>query len=85
MAVVNIPKLDRAGEGDHWNTPGPWWTLLTGAPKGNSATVRCPDCGTRQTLTRHDIAADGTVKPSLLCATKSCNWHVMAKLESWTP
>ena len=72
------------------NTPGTWRPLKT--PQGPSACVCCAKCGCSATLTKHQIAADGTVTPSLGCPwprkgegadAPSCDWHVFVKLEGW--
>ncbi len=60
--------------------------------------VICAECGKRSILrdgpnsaarsdgTRgHDIAADGTVKPSIVCPYKPCTWHVHGVLMDWKP
>jgi hypothetical protein len=31
----------------------------------------------------HEIAADGTVTPSLGCPTEGCDWHEMVRLKDW--
>jgi len=33
----------------------------------------------------HDIAADGTVSPSLACTWKGCHWHEFIRLTDWKP
>ncbi len=81
---VTIPKLNRATDGNPFTAPGPWWTVLQDGPR-RSATVRCPKCETRQTLTEHEIGDDGRVTPSLQCASEGCDYHVMATLEGWEP
>lgn len=58
--------------------PGPWWALT-----GETVTVCCPAGHTG--LLDHDVAADGTVTPSLVCPGDGCTWHVNARLEGWKP
>lgn len=53
-----------------------WWHF------GSKVIVRCPDCDGTASL-EHDVAADGTIDPSLDCP--SCEFHDHAWLESWSP
>jgi len=81
---TSIPR-DPSREFGH-NTPGTWRPLKT--IEGPSAVVCCAKCGCSSTLTRHTIAADGTVTPSLGCPWEkhgmpACGWHVFVKLEGW--
>jgi hypothetical protein len=47
--------------------------------------LTCPLCGL-QSLLDHEIAADGTVTPSVVCpGGTSCTWHEVIKLEGWKP
>jgi hypothetical protein len=48
-----------------------------------TALVTCPGCGTALSLSRHTIADDGCVTPSLACP--SCGWHDFVVLEGWIP
>lgn len=45
--------------------------------------VTCPDCCQNYALD-HDVAADGSVTPSLDCPTTTCAWHVYAVLEGFS-
>ena len=47
-----------------------------------TARVACPLCGLTAILD-HEIAADGTVTPSLLCSQAGCGFHEMVVLEAW--
>jgi len=64
---------------------GSWWVA------GNDhVSVKCPLCGGCASLKRpngegHDIGADGTVSPSIVCPYTPCAWHVWGKLEDWAP
>jgi hypothetical protein len=60
--------------------PGTWWPWLAG--ESQRVTVWCGACGRSATID-HDIAADGTVTPSLMCPYDGCGWHVFARLEGW--
>lgn len=84
---ITIRKLNRRPGAellDPFQTPGPWWTVLQDGPR-RSATVRCPKCGCRQTLTDHEVHDDGAVVPSLQCSGQNCDWHVFAVLAGWEP
>lgn len=83
------PSADGAGV-------GPWWwpigryaesiaahpddLTVDGEPRAK-AIVACP-ARHRATL-RHEVAADGTVRPSLVCPREGCDWHVFGRLEGW--
>lgn len=62
--------------------PNTWKGLQT--PDGKSASVTCSN-GHTATLTDHEIAADGTVTPSLVCPYDGCDFHEMVVLEGWEP
>jgi hypothetical protein len=49
---------------------------------GVSARLTCPRCGLDAELD-HQIAADGTVTPSVECPTEGCGWHEHVKLKDW--
>lgn len=59
--------------------PKPAW----GRFAGGEAWVRC-QCGQVLYLD-HDVAADGTVSPSLWHDEPGCGYHVMATLQGWQP
>ena len=63
--------------------PGPKWRG-TWMGRRRSANVKCAN-GHIAGLTHHAIADDGTVTPSLVCASPKCDWHVHAKLIGWSP
>lgn len=48
------------------------------------AVVTCPGCQEERALD-HDVAADGTVTPSLDCPTKGCSFHDHVQLANWPP
>ena len=79
---VLIPKLKRPPQGLYH--PGPWWLGFNPTEENlNPAPMlRCP-YGHRAILSRHDIAADGAVKPSIVCPEEACTWHVWGLLEGW--
>lgn len=93
-AVVSIPELDPAirwGEvyDDTPDCPGPWWSFAwkDGMRTAKVPVVRCPR-GHICALSKHTIDADGTVHASIACNPglgRSCDWHVMGKLEGWRP
>jgi len=47
---------------------------------GSEVVVTCPGCNLKAYLD-HDVAADGTVTPSLDCP--ECSFHEHVKLEGW--
>lgn len=81
MSTVDIPR----GPGQRFEPhqpPGPWWwparldgelTAVVACPAGHTAHID------------HDVAADGTVTPSLVCPEEDCGWHVFGRLIGWTP
>jgi hypothetical protein len=53
-----------------------------------SALIGCPSCGCFGSLGNHQIAADGTVSPSLVCPWEpenGCKFHDNGKLVGWDP
>ena len=50
-----------------------------------TALVACPKCGNIASLSDHEIDADGTVRPSLVCPFDPCKFHDHVKLEGWKP
>lgn len=62
--------------------PGTWKGL--GTPNGRSASFTCPN-GHVGTLSDHDIAADGSVTPSVVCSYDGCDFHEYIQLEGWQP
>jgi len=68
-----------------WTPDKPSWRGLRLADGTRSASVACAQCGLSSTLTGHEIAADGTVTPSLQCPHKGCSWHVHVQLAGWEP
>jgi ribosomal protein S27AE len=69
-------------------TPGTWRRWLFGPTRIKGAAVVCPQCGAGMSIgggTRfgscHTIAADGTVRPSVVCPR--CPWHTFIRLLDW--
>lgn len=60
--------------------PGTWWHVHSSA--GWSAMIVCPKCGGEAPLD-HDIAADGTITPSLVCPYDPCDFHEWGRLDGW--
>lgn len=51
-----------------------------------AANFICPGCGTSGGLghgTNHEVAADGTVSPSVVCDTGNCDFHEFIRLLGW--
>ena len=61
--------------------PGTWKGLKT--KDGRKASFTCPN-GHTGVLTDHEILADGSVHPSVVCPTDGCNFHEFIKLEGWS-
>jgi len=71
---------------------GSWWKLDETDRNPEVVSIKCPLCGHCATLRRgegsvyqgHEIAADGTVSPSIVCPhTPNCSWHVWGRLDGW--
>lgn len=76
---VTVIRLERSSE----RPPprGTWLAILIDGVR--SARVTCLDCGKSYALD-HEIAADGTVTPSVACPTDGCKWHVHIVLDGWS-
>jgi hypothetical protein len=61
-------------------SPGSWYRWKT--PKGYT-TMFCDPYGHAGSLEDHNIADDGTVSPSVVCAHDNCLFHEWIKLEDW--
>lgn len=48
-----------------------------------TARAWCPRCGISAVLDDHEIAADGSVTPSLVCPGFACDFHAFAELVGW--
>ena len=71
----------RAAPDDIWlDCPGTW--QRAGGDGVRTAIVSCPKCGGSVSLSRHEIAQDGSVSPSLVCPY-DCDFHEFVKLEGW--
>jgi len=46
------------------------------------ASMTCPN-GHGLTLGGHQIAADGTVHPSVVCPVQGCSFHEFVRLDKW--
>ena len=81
-------SIQRAADGDTWlQVKGHWRPALIQETGQRTATVSCPTCGNVSSLSGHEIAADGTVTPSLGCPWKigdlPCTFHDWIKLDGW--
>jgi hypothetical protein len=63
--------------------PGEWF--FSGEPEFIVIVQCCPSCKFYMTNVRHEIAADGTVSPSMVCPHEPCTWHVSCRLDGWDP
>jgi len=75
--VIAIPRGDENGAGARWK-------LVYELGGRRNAKVWCPR-GHYGYLDDHEIAADGTVTPSLVCPDDHCDWHVNGRLVGWEP
>ena len=82
VSVIPIPKGDAKGSGPAWWETNGW--VIVRCPNGHTCAIMHP---LRRKL-NHDILADGTVSPSLVCpgtGKNDCTWHVFVRLEGWLP
>ena len=76
--MLDIPRRTDV----HGQRP-PWWRSLNREDGlGATAGMVCPH-GHYGTLHDHEIAADGTVTPSVQCAVANCDFHEMIRLVDW--
>lgn len=73
---VSIPR-------DDTGTAAPSWEALDATsaivicPNGHNCAIGVPG------ITRHTIASDGTVNPSVVCPEDGCGFHEFVRLEGW--
>lgn len=60
--------------------PGSWWAV-----RGGRALWSCPKCGSVAALVPHQIHADGTVLPSVVCGMRACDFHDYVTLDECQP
>jgi hypothetical protein len=65
-----------------WDKKGTWKGLRSESGK-RTANLCCPKCGQNATLHDHEIASDGTVRPSVVCPYPGCTFHERIKLIGW--
>ena len=71
---MNVPKTTNL------DGPGPCWDHHEmGIP-----VFRCPTGHIGSLREHHQIAADGTVSPSVVCPHEGCTFHEFVKLENWS-
>ena len=86
-----VPRLTPEEERQFWANEVPphtfrnrWCPISSARGAVTSAFFFCPDCGDLGTLAGHNIAADGTVTPSVLLS--NCGFHESGiKLLGWKP
>jgi len=76
-----MPKRMRIPRGDPEEAVGVWKGAR--ADLRRTATLSCPECGKRISLSQHDIHPNGLVSPSLRCPLKPCTFHQFISLENW--
>lgn len=59
-----------------------WIHAADGNGNGHKVIIKCPTCDLRLGLT-HEISADGTVSPSVVCTHDGCDFHEFVKLANY--
>lgn len=78
-----MTRIQPGDRNDFWlSKPGKYRSATADGGK-RTAILSCPDCGQSVSLRNHDIAADGSVTPSLVCPRSGCTFHDYVKLEGW--
>lgn len=67
-----------------FQAPALTWKPLRKADGSRSALIVCRR-GHAGTITNHEIGIDGTVYPSVVCATEGCDFHEFIRLVGWVP
>jgi len=74
--MIPIPKSS-----EQRPAKGEWSPRVVGGKR--TAQLACPKCGDSGSLCTHEIAADGSVTPSVMC--NACDYHESGlRLEGWT-
>ena len=73
--MITVPQNNK-------NLPGTWKELLVGKKERRSAIFTCPN-GHIGSLSDHEILANGSVHPSVLCPASGCSFHEFITLEGW--
>jgi hypothetical protein len=89
-AYVVLPRAALGPYGTFEAQSQPAWDLshdpelvaAHGQGRDSVLVLRC-DCGKIIRMLGHEIAADGTVSPSVWHDVPGCGWHVFARLEGW--
>ena len=63
-----------------FGAPGTWRIVFRDGRR--TAILVCPGCGANGSLEDHEIADDGTVRPSVVC---DCGHHEHIRLAGWSP
>lgn len=84
ILLPRLPDIDDLGYHPDEPPAGWYWRGISDDALGPHILVRCPH-GHTLTLSKekHQVAADGTVSPSLLF-DKVCDFHEYARLDGWT-
>ena len=69
------------GSGRWDKTPLTWWPVRI-LRRRTTANVVC-SVGHAGLITDHEIAADGTVTPSVVCTQGGCVFHEFVRLVGW--
>lgn len=58
------------------------WRPVSRSNRPMTATLTCSN-NHEGLIDEHEISAEGTVTPSVVCSVKDCGWHEHIKLEDW--
>ena len=83
-----MTTIQKAAPGDVWlQSPGHLRPATIQETGQRTANLSCPTCGRPLSISHHEIAADGTVSPSLVCPWSiggiQCGFHDHVKLDGW--
>jgi len=67
-------------QGSNWNAMNGGGVWIR---EGESAIVRCPECGRAHNLRNHHIAASGEVAPAVTCVNSECDFSESISLDGW--
>ena len=78
--MIDVPRIDAPPYEEVWMS----WKPYRRADGCTSALFTCPE-GHTGTLEGWEIAADGSVSPSVDCSPNGCSFHDYIRLLNWEP
>lgn len=78
--MTEVQKTELRWSGGHAT-----WFPVTRENGARTAMLNCPVCGQTASLVEHEIGADGTVSPSVVCPYAGCVFHDYVRLVGWVP